>query len=179
MENRSKKIVRTSIIGVLTNLGLVALKAVVGLFANSISIIMDAINNLSDALSSVITIVGTKLAQKKPDAKHPFGHGRIEYVTSLVISIIILVAGSAAIAESNLRMEVRISLFTMRLRRFFFSLTFTRFFADWIFGNSVHLPLDDKKPSLRILSCMRVNCKTFFPENITKYMPELRDGAPA
>ena len=100
MQNRSKKIVRTSIIGIIANLGLVAVKAIVGLFANSISIIMDAINNLSDALSSVITIVGTKLAQKKPDAKHPYGHGRIEYVTSLVISIIILVAGSAAIAES-------------------------------------------------------------------------------
>lgn len=100
MQDRSKKIVRTSIIGIIANLGLVAVKAIVGLFANSISIIMDAVNNLSDALSSVITIVGTKLAQKKPDAKHPYGHGRIEYITSLVISIIILVAGSAAIAES-------------------------------------------------------------------------------
>ena len=84
----------------MTNLGLVAIKAVVGLFAHSISIIMDAINNLSDALSSVITIVGTKLSQKKPDAKHPYGHGRIEYLTSLIISIIILIAGSAAIVES-------------------------------------------------------------------------------
>ena len=100
MIDRSKKIVRTSIIGILTNLGLVAIKAVVGLFANSISIIMDAINNLSDALSSVITIVGTKLSQKKPDAKHPYGHGRIEYLTSLIIGIIIIVAGSAAIVES-------------------------------------------------------------------------------
>ena len=100
MANRSKKIIQTSIIGILTNLGLVAIKAVVGLFAHSISIIMDAINNLSDALSSVITIVGTKLSQKKPDAKHPYGHGRIEYLTSLIISIIILIAGSAAIVES-------------------------------------------------------------------------------
>ena len=100
MKNRSKKIVQTSIIGILTNLGLVVMKAIVGLFANSISIIMDAINNLSDALSSVITIVGTKLSQKKPDAKHPYGHGRVEYLTSLIISIIILIAGSAAIVES-------------------------------------------------------------------------------
>lgn len=102
MQDRSKKIIQTSIIGILANLGLVALKAVVGLFANSISIIMDAINNLSDALSSVITIVGTKLSQKKPDAKHPYGHGRVEYVTSLIISIIILIAGSVAIVESVL-----------------------------------------------------------------------------
>ena len=102
MQDRSKKIIQTSIIGILANLGLVALKAVVGLFANSISIIMDAVNNLSDALSSVITIVGTKLSQKKPDAKHPYGHGLVEYVTSLIISIIILIAGSVAIVESVL-----------------------------------------------------------------------------
>ena len=102
MENRSKKIVRTSIIGILTNIGLVIVKAFVGFIAGSVAIIMDAINNLSDALSSVITIVGTKLSQKKPDAKHPYGHGRVEYLTSLVISIIILIAGSSAIFESVL-----------------------------------------------------------------------------
>ena len=100
MQNRSKIIVRTSIIGILANLGLVAIKLVVGLIAFSVSIIMDAVNNLSDALSSTITVIGTKLSQKKPDAKHPYGHGRIEYVTSLVIGIIILVAGGLAIYES-------------------------------------------------------------------------------
>lgn len=100
MENRSKKIVQTSVVGILTNLGLVVLKAIVGIIANSIAIIMDAINNLSDALSSVITIVGTKLSQKKPDAKHPYGHGRVEYLTSLIISVIIIIAGSSAIVES-------------------------------------------------------------------------------
>ena len=100
MENRGKVIVRTSIIGILANVGLVILKAIVGLFANSIAIIMDAINNLSDALSSTITIIGTKLSQKKPDAKHPYGHGRVEYITSLAIGVIIIVAGVGAIVES-------------------------------------------------------------------------------
>ena len=100
MKNRSKIIVRTSIIGILTNFGLVALKMIVGLLTSSVAIIMDAINNFSDALSSVITIVGTKLSQKKPDAKHPYGHGRVEYVTSLAISIIILIAGVSAIVTS-------------------------------------------------------------------------------
>ena len=100
MENRSKVIVRTSIIGILGNIGLVILKAVVGIFAHSIAIIMDAINNLSDALSSTITIIGTKLSQKKPDAKHPYGHGRVEYITSLAIGVIIIVAGVGAIVES-------------------------------------------------------------------------------
>lgn len=102
MQDRSKKIVQTSLVGIFANLGLVVIKAVVGLFAMSIAIIMDAINNLSDALSSIITIVGTKLAQKKPDEKHPYGHGRVEYLTSLIISIIIIIAGSAAIVESIL-----------------------------------------------------------------------------
>ena len=100
MENRGKVIVRTSIVGILANVGLVILKAIVGLFANSIAIIMDAINNLSDALSSTITIIGTKLSQKKPDAKHPYGHGRVEYITSLAIGVIIIVAGVGAIVES-------------------------------------------------------------------------------
>ena len=102
MQDRSKKIVQTSLVGILANLGLVVIKAIVGLLAMSIAIIMDAINNLSDALSSVITIVGTKLAQKKPDEKHPYGHGRVEYLTSLIISVIILIVGSAAIVESIL-----------------------------------------------------------------------------
>ena len=100
MQDRSKKIVQTSLVGIFANLGLVVIKAIVGIVAMSVAIVMDAINNLSDALSSVITIVGTKLAQKKPDEKHPYGHGRVEYLTSLIISIIILIAGSAAIVES-------------------------------------------------------------------------------
>ena len=100
MENRSKKIVQTSLVGILANLGLVVLKAIVGLFAMSIAIIMDAVNNLSDALSSTITIIGTKLAQKKPDEKHPYGHGRVEYLTSLIIGVIIIVAGIGAIVGS-------------------------------------------------------------------------------
>lgn len=98
--NRERKIVQTSIIGVIGNLLLVVGKAIVGLLANSISIITDAVNNLTDALSSTITIIGTKLSGKKPDKKHPFGHGRIEYITSLIIGIVILGAGVMAIYES-------------------------------------------------------------------------------
>lgn len=100
--NREKTIVTTSFIGIGGNLLLVAAKALIGFLANSVSIIMDAVNNLSDALSSVITIIGTKLANKKPDKKHPFGHGRVEYITSMIISIIIFIAGGTAIYESIL-----------------------------------------------------------------------------
>ena len=75
---RERVIVRTSIIGILTNVVLAGFKAAVGLIANSIAVVLDAVNNLSDALSSVITIVGTKLAGKAPNKKHPYGYGRIE-----------------------------------------------------------------------------------------------------
>ena len=98
--SRSKTIVRTSIIGILGNIVLVAIKATFGLIAGSIAIVMDALNNLTDALSSLITIIGTKLSGKAPDKEHPFGHGRIEYLTSMLIGIIILVAGGSAIVES-------------------------------------------------------------------------------
>ena len=98
--NREKTIVTTSIVGIIGNILLVVAKSIIGFIAGSISIILDAVNNLSDVLSSVITIIGTKLAGKKPDKKHPFGHGRVEYVTSLIIAIIILAAGGSAIYES-------------------------------------------------------------------------------
>ena len=98
--NREKVVIRTSIISILSNIVLAGFKAFVGLLANSIAIISDAINNLSDALSSIITIVGTKLAGKKPDKEHPYGHGRIEYMTSLVVSAIVLYAGITALIES-------------------------------------------------------------------------------
>ena len=98
--NREKKIIQTSFIGIGANILLVAAKATIGLIAHSISLITDAINNLTDSLSSAITIAGTKLAGRKPDKKHPYGHGRIEYLVSLIIGIIILAAGAMAIYES-------------------------------------------------------------------------------
>jgi cation diffusion facilitator family transporter len=98
--NREKSIIKTSIIGIIGNVFLVAFKIFVGIISASISIVTDAINNLTDALSSTITIIGTKLSTKKPDKDHPFGHGRVEYLTSLFISILVLLAGAVAIVES-------------------------------------------------------------------------------
>lgn len=98
--DRNKKIVKTSIIGIVVNVLLVIFKMIVGLIANSIAIVIDAINNLTDVLSSLITVFGTKLANKKPDKEHPYGHGRIEYFTAILIGIIILLAGLGAIKES-------------------------------------------------------------------------------
>ena len=98
--NRTKEIVKVSARGILVNLILVAFKATVGLLANSIAVVLDAVNNLSDALSSIITIIGTKIAGKGADKKHPYGHGRVEYITSSIIAIIMLVAGITALKES-------------------------------------------------------------------------------
>ena len=100
MENREKTIVRTSIIGIAANIVLAAFKAAVGVFSHSIAIVLDAVNNLSDALSSVITIVGTKLAGKGPDKKHPLGHGRVEYLTAMVIAVLVMYAGITSLVES-------------------------------------------------------------------------------
>lgn len=97
---REKKIIRTSIIGIIANAALAAFKAVVGILSNSIAITLDAVNNLSDALSSVITIIGTRLALKAPDKKHPYGYGRIEYLSASVISCIVLYAGITSLKES-------------------------------------------------------------------------------
>lgn len=97
---REQTIIRTSILGIIGNIFLVGFKAVIGFIVNSASLISDAINNLTDALSSVITIIGTKLSNKKPTRKHPFGYGRIEYITSTIIAALILFAGGTAIYES-------------------------------------------------------------------------------
>lgn len=98
--NRSQEIIRTSWIGIVTNVLLAGFKAVVGVLASSVAIVMDAVNNLSDALSSVITIVGTKLSQRPADRKHPFGFGRIEYFSAIIIAVIVLSAGVTSLIES-------------------------------------------------------------------------------
>ena len=101
--SRSRGIVATSVVGIVANVLLAAFKAAVGLVSNSIAIVLDAVNNLSDAASSIITIVGTKLAGKQPDRKHPYGYGRIEYLTNIIIAVIVLWAGITSLQESIIR----------------------------------------------------------------------------
>ena len=100
MDNRQSKIIKTSILGIVVNIILVIFKATIGFIVNSIAIILDAVNNLSDVMSSIITIVGTKLSNKKPDKKQPDCHGRIEYFTSVIIAILVMYAGVTAFRES-------------------------------------------------------------------------------
>ena len=103
MESREKIIVRTSIIGIIANALLAGFKAFVGFVTGSIAITLDAVNNLSDAFSSVITIIGTKIANKGQDKEHPLGHGRVEYLTAMIIAVIVLYAGITSLKESVMK----------------------------------------------------------------------------
>lgn len=98
--NREKAIVKTSVIGIITNVFLAGFKAAIGMISHSIAVTLDAVNNLSDALSSVVTIVGAKLGSKQPNKKHPLGYGRIEYLSSMIVAAIVLYAGITSAVES-------------------------------------------------------------------------------
>ena len=97
---REKEIIKVSIIGIIANLFLTAFKAAIGTLTNSIAITLDAVNNLSDVLSSIITIIGTRIAGRKPDKEHPLGHGRVEYLSAGLIAMIVLYAGITSLVES-------------------------------------------------------------------------------
>ena len=100
MKDREKVIIQTSLIGIAANILLAGFKAVVGILSHSIAIVLDAVNNLSDALSSVITIIGARLAGKAPDKKHPLGHGRVEFLSAAIVAVIVLYAGVTSLVES-------------------------------------------------------------------------------
>ncbi len=97
---RTKQITRTSFIGIGANVLLAAFKAAVGIAAGSVSIVLDAVNNLTDVMGSVLTIVGVKLANRPPNLKHPFGYGRIEYFSAVTIAALVIAAGAMALSES-------------------------------------------------------------------------------
>ena len=100
MASREKQVVRTGIVNVVGNLLLAALKFALGAVTQSIAITLDGINSLTDSFTSVLTIVGTKIAQRPPDYEHPFGHGRFEYLTSIVVASLIIAAGASSLSSS-------------------------------------------------------------------------------
>ena len=99
-EERKSAIVHVGRVGIVANVALAAFKAAVGIMSNSIAIVLDAVNNLSDAASSIITIIGTTVAGKQPDRQHPLGHGRVEYLTTIIVSAVVLWAGLTSLTES-------------------------------------------------------------------------------
>ena len=131
MEEREKKIIKVSIVGIAMNIFLVVFKAIVGFLANSIAIILDAVNNLSDTISATVTIVGTKLSTKSPDKEHPFGHGRIEYFSAVIVSMIVLLAGIGSLRESTIKIiePVKASYTTVTL-----VIIIMAIFVKFIFG---------------------------------------------
>ncbi|MFI3329170.1 MAG: cation diffusion facilitator family transporter [bacterium] len=106
-----------SIFGIILNLFLFVIKLLIGLFSNSISIIADALNNLTDMGSSIISFIGIKLSSKPADKEHPYGHQRIEYITSFIISVIIIIVGfellSTSISKIFNKDEVTYSFITL------------------------------------------------------------------
>jgi cation diffusion facilitator family transporter len=99
-ETREGIIATTSGIGILANLLISGAKIAIGLLSSSIAIVSEGVNNATDVLSSLLTLIGTKLAGKHPDEKHPFGHGRVEYLTSLTISVVIILTGFEMLKSS-------------------------------------------------------------------------------
>ena len=97
---RNMAVFRAGYVGIATNIALAGVKAFIGLAANSISVVLDAVNNLSDAVSSVVTIIGTKFASAEADRDHPLGHGRIEYLAALTVAGLVLWAGITSLIES-------------------------------------------------------------------------------
>lgn len=98
--NRDKLIRLTGIMGLFINMLLFSMKILIGLFSNSISIISDSLNNLSDCLTSVVTIYGSKLSEKPADENHPFGHGRSEYIATFMVGLFITLVGFQLLKSS-------------------------------------------------------------------------------
>lgn len=99
-EVREKYGMLSSITGIIVNILLSVFKLIIGVLAGSMSIISDALNNVSDAGSSIITMVGFKMSQKKVDSDHPWGHGRMEYITALFVDILIILVGFELLQSS-------------------------------------------------------------------------------
>lgn len=104
-ETRQGVVMATSAVGIIVNVLLASIKVAIGILANSIAVISEGINNATDSLSSVITMVGAKLSNKRPTKKHPFGYGRIEYITSLIIAGLII-ATAVELLKSSIKLII-------------------------------------------------------------------------
>jgi len=98
--SREAKIARAGIIGIIANVLLAIFKIICAYLSSSLAIALDGVNNFGDALSSLITVIGNKLAYKKADYNHPYGHGRFEYLATLLIGAILFVVGTLSLVES-------------------------------------------------------------------------------
>lgn len=100
VDERIRVVTRVSAIGIAVNLASSAIKIALGVLASSIAIVSEGVNSATDVLTSALTLIGAKLSRKHPDARHPFGYGRLEYVTALVVSVVIFMSGLQVLIES-------------------------------------------------------------------------------
>lgn len=103
---REKYGVLGGVLGIICNLILFAVKLMIGLLVNAVAIMSDAFNNLTDSFSSIVGIISAKVSNKKPDKDHPFGHGRIEYIATLIVAFIILLVGFELLTTSGQKLLV-------------------------------------------------------------------------
>lgn len=99
-QKRQQIITQTSMLNIIMNLFIATAKIIIGLAASSIAIVSEGINNAADVVSSVVTLIGAKLSAKHPDEKHPFGYGRIEYLSTMLLAVLIFYAGYELAKES-------------------------------------------------------------------------------
>lgn len=153
-ESREGIIASTSALGIFVNLFVAIFKVVVGALASSIAIISEGVNNASDALTSVLTLVGSKLAGKHPDEKHPFGYGRIEYLTSLIISVLILITGVETLTNS-----VKLIFHPTELKISYISLAVVAVSAVIKFFLGIYTMKMGKKADSTALEAVGIDCR--------------------
>ena len=107
---REKYGVLGGVLGIICNLVLFAIKLVIGLMVNAIAVMSDAFNNLTDSFSSIVSIISAKLSNKKPDKDHPFGHGRIEYIATLIVAFVIILVGFELFTTSGEKLLIGLNL---------------------------------------------------------------------
>ena len=154
---REKTIIKTALIGIVTNFFLAGAKIFIAMVSNSVALISDAANNLSDMGSSIITIFGSKLASKMPDEDHPYGYGRTEYIGGLIASVIVLMLGFQFLKTSveNIFAPEPTS-FTMPFLVFLFCAIFVKFALGFYYKRPVNRPkLSRPEPPRRRLWAMR------------------------
>lgn len=131
---RTKSVVRVSTVGILLNILLVGFKLFVGLISGSISILSDAFNNLSDTISSIVTIFGVIIGNKKPDKGHPHGHKHFEHLSTFIISVIIFIAAVTLIVESIKKViEPEVANFDAPMLVIIFVGILVKVFQSWYF----------------------------------------------
>lgn len=171
----------SSIVSFTVNFILVVLKFAVGLFTNSLAVIGDAFNNLSDVLSSLISFLASKISKKPADREHPYGHGRSEYIASFLVSVLIVIVGFELFKEALIsiiqKKEIQASIFSLLILIFTYFLKFYIYILNKILAKKLNSTLNraisvDSRNDLFATSAIIISVfiKYFFNISIDGYM---------